>query len=79
MVDPLGYVLLVYRARWCDGSSDRSFMVDPLGYVLLVYRARCSSVVRAFMMGRWIDPSWSSTTGLTIAVVCTILSVEWCI
>ena len=52
--------------------------------------ARCSSVVRAFAhgaMGRRIDPSWGgptgaisrstqcSTTGVTKAVVCIILSV----
>ena len=55
--------------------------------------ARCSSVVRAFahgMMGRRIDPSWwthwaisgssqCSTTGITKAVVCVMLSVGWCI
>ena len=55
--------------------------------------ARCSSVVRAFAhgaMGRRIDPSWRthwaisrsrqcSTTGVTKAVVCVILSVGWCI
>ena len=57
--------------------------------------ARCSSVVRAFAhgaMGRRIDPSWGggpielisrssqcSTTGVTEAVVCAILSVGWCI
>ena len=45
--------------------------------------ARCSAVVRAFAhgaMGRRIDPSWGgpsqcSTTGVTKAVVCAILSV----
>ena len=47
--------------------------------------ARCSSVVRAFAhgaLGRRIDPSWGisrssqcSTTGVTKAVVCAILSV----
>ena len=52
--------------------------------------ARCSSVVRAFAhgaMGRRIGPSWDgpielflvssqcSTTGVTNAVVCAILSV----
>ena len=51
-------------------------------------------MVRAFghgAMGRWIDPSWGgsiklflissqcSTTGVTKAVVCAILSVGWCI
>ena len=51
-------------------------------------------MVRAFahgVIGRWIDPSWGepielisrssqcSTTGVTKAVVCTILSVGWCI
>ena len=55
--------------------------------------ARCSSVVRAFAhgeMSRRIDPSWwthgaisrssqCSTTGVTKAVVCAILSVGWCI
>ena len=53
---------------------------------------RCSSVVRAFAhgaMGRRIDPldplSYFSfqpvhtTTGVTKAVVCAILSVGWCI
>ena len=24
----------MHRERWCDGSSDRSFMVDPLSYFL---------------------------------------------
>ena len=50
--------------------------------------ARCSSVVRAFAhgaIGCQIDPSWGgpishssqcSTTGVTKAVVCVILSVE---
>ena len=41
----------------------------------------CSSVVRAFAhgeVGRRIDPS-CSTTGVTKAVVCVILSVGWCI
>ena len=53
--------------------------------------ARCSSVVRAFAhgaMGHRIDPSWGgpielfrvpATTGVTKAVVCSILSVGWCI
>ena len=55
--------------------------------------ARFSSVVRAFVhcaMGRRIYPSWwthlaispssqCSTTGVTKAVVCVILSVGWCI
>ena len=56
----------------------------------LNHEARCSSVVRAFAdgaMGHWIDPSWGgpielflrssqcSTTGITNAVVCIILSV----
>ena len=55
--------------------------------------ARCSSVVKAFAhgaMGHQIDPSWwthsaishskqCSTTGITKAVVCVILSVGWCI
>ena len=51
-------------------------------------------MVRAFAhgaMGRRIDPSWggpielflvpasASTTGVTKAVVCAILSVGWCI
>ena len=59
----------------------------------LLEGARCSSVVRAFAhgaMGRRIDPSWwthwaisrssqCSTTGVTKAVVCIILSVGWCI
>ena len=50
---------------------------------------RCSSVVRAFghgAMGCWIDPSWAiscssqcSTTGVTKAIVCAILSLGWCI
>ena len=55
---------------------------------------RCSSVVRAFAhgaMGRRIDPSWGeplwaisrssqcSTTGVTKAMLCAILSVGWCI
>ena len=43
--------------------------------------ARCSSVVRAFAhgaMGRRIDSS-CSTTGVTKAMVCAILSVGWCI
>ena len=50
-----------------------------------VQGARCSSVVRAFAhgaMGRRIDRSWwihsaiyRSTTGVTNAVVCAILSV----
>ena len=53
----------------------------------------CSSVGRAFAhdaMDRRIDPSWwthsaisrssqCSTTGVTKAVVCAILSVGWCI
>ena len=53
---------------------------------------RCSSVVRAFAhgaMGHRINPSWGgpielfprfsqcSTTGVTKAVVCAILSVGW--
>ena len=51
--------------------------------------ARCSSVVRASAhgaMGHRIDPSWwthwaisHSTTGVTKAAVCVILSVGWCI
>ena len=55
--------------------------------------ARCSSVVRVFAhgaMGRQIDSSWwthsaisrssqCSTTGVTNAVVCAIISVGWCI
>ena len=55
--------------------------------------ARCSFVVRAFAhgaMGCRIDPLWwthwaisrssqCSTTGVTKAVVCVILSVGWCI
>ena len=56
--------------------------------------ARCSYVVRVFahsVMGRRIDPSWGwihwaiscssqcSTTGVTKAMVCAILSVGWCI
>ena len=44
-------------------------------------------MVRAFAhgaMGHRIDPSWGgpiecSMTGVTKAVVCTILSVGWCI
>ena len=44
-------------------------------------------MVRAFAqgaMGRWVDPSWGgpiecSTTGITKAVVCAIMSVGWCI
>ena len=42
------------------------------------------------VMGRWINPSWwthiasscssqCSTTGVTKAVVCAILSVGWCV
>ena len=56
---------------------------------LHIHGARCSSVVRAFAhgaKGRRIDPSWSyfsssqcSTTGVTKAMVCAILSVGWCI
>ena len=60
------------------------------GFVIhLSAGARCSSVVRAFAhgaIGRRIDPSWwthsaisrasqCSTTGVTKAVVCVILSV----
>ena len=55
--------------------------------------ARCSSVVRAFAHGAMdhrIDPSWWThwaishssqcpTTGVTMAVICIILSVGWCI
>ena len=40
--------------------------------------ARCSSVVRAFAhdaIGRQIDSSWCSTTGVTKDMVCVILSV----
>ena len=50
-------------------------------------------MIRAFThgaMGRGIDPSWwthlaiscssqCSTTGATEAVICAIMSVEWCI
>ena len=53
--------------------------------IVLCEGARCSSVVREFThgaMGRRIDPSWAisrsnqcSTTGVTKAVVCIILSV----
>ena len=66
-------------------------VVVVVGVVVLVeIGARCSSVVRALAhgaMGRRIDPSWGepvellsrssqcSTTGLTKAVVCAILSV----
>ena len=61
---------------------------------LLPNRARCSSVVRPFAhgaMGHRIDPSWGGpielflvpnqcpTTRVTKAVVCSILSVGWCI
>ena len=63
-------------------------------YDVLICGARCSSVVRAFThgaMGSRIDPSCGgpivlflvssqcSTTGVTKAVVCAILSVGWCI
>ena len=73
--------------RWVVGSIIHG--VDPLSYFSF-QEARCSSVVRAFAhgaMGRRIDPSWSgpiwvisrsnqcSTTGVTKAVVCVILSV----
>ena len=52
-------------------------------YILNTHGARCSSVVRAFAhdaIDRRIDTSWGgpiecSTTGVTKAVVCIILSV----
>ena len=60
-----------------------------LSWYSRVEGVRCSSVVRAFAhgaMGRRIDPSRAisrssqfSTTGVTKAVVCAILSVGWCI
>ena len=60
-----------------------------VGVFLKMWGARCRSVVRAFAhgaMGRRIDPSWwthwaisrssqCSTTGVTKAVVCVVLSV----
>ena len=58
-------LLMVYRGKsirsWCDGSSDRSFMVDPSSY--WTHQAISHS-------------SQCSTTGLTKAVVCAILSVH---
>ena len=72
-------LLLIRKSSLC---SDGSRFPLSLG-------ARCSSVVRVFghgSMGRRIDPSWLThwalscsiqcfTTGVTKAVVCTILSV----
>ena len=60
----------------------------PLNKTLPSLMPKCSSVVRAFThdaMGRRIDSlsyfrsSQCSTTGVTKAVVCVILSVGWCI
>ena len=68
-----------------------TFIDHLYAFLIVVVGARCSSVVRAFAhgaMGRRIDPSWGgaisrssqySTTGVTKAVVCAILSVGWCI
>ena len=57
----------------------------PASYASVCGGARCSSVVRAFAyvtVGRQIDPSWwthlpisLSTTGVTMAVICFILSM----
>ena len=57
-----------------------------------IHGARCSSDRASAQgaMGPWIDPSWwthwaisgsrqCSTTGVTKAVLCAVLSVEWCI
>ena len=65
---------------------DISLLFDNM---LLTHESTLLSVVRAFAhgaMGHWINPSWSthsvisrssqcSTTGVTKAVVCAILSV----
>ena len=72
----------------CDDDDDDDDDDDVNPFLLI--GARCRSVVRAFAhgaMGRPVDPSWwtiarssqCSTTGITKAVVCAILSVGWCI
>ena len=74
-------------------QQKRKFTTNFSLNVSTMIGARCSSVVRAFAhgaMGRRIDPSWwthwaisrfsqCSTTGVTKAMVCVILSVGWCI
>ena len=60
-----------------SGADDRlikiwDYLVNKSLFILL--RARCSSVVRAISRS-----SQCSTTGVTKAVVCVILSVGWCI
>ena len=54
-------------------TPDNSFVSFSLGGV------RCSSVVRLFAHGAIFRSSQCSTTGVTKAVVCVILSVGWCI
>ena len=88
-----GYHICIVRTlTW--GTPNVHVVIRKLCMVHLSENgARCSSVVRAFAhgaMGRRIDPSWwahwaisrssqCSTTGVTKAVVCVILSVLWCI
>ena len=86
---------LYYTSRGALAGMRNSSMGSPwridLDYPS--HRVRCSSVVRAFThcaMGRRIDPSWwthwaisrsgqCSTTCVTKAMVCVILSVGCCI
>ena len=58
-----------------DGSPNKRMLLkDELKMGPTVHGARCSSMVDCPLMGLRIDPSW-----VTKAMVCAILSVEWCI
>ena len=76
-----------------DAYKVSHLILQDLQISLLRIGVRCRSVVKVFAhgaMGCQIDPSWRthwaisrsnqcSTTGVTKAVVCVILSVGWCI
>ena len=70
-------------------SCQRYHWVTPFTYVVCCYRSRREMQLRG-VMGRRIELSWwthwaisrsskCSTTGVTEAVVCVILSVGWCV
>ena len=87
--------LILFVMDFHDGFNWGFFiyLFDVTLNTLLLTGAKCNSVVRAFAhgaMGHWIDPSWWThwaiscssqcpTTGVTKAVVCSVLSVGWCI